>query len=242
MRNIKLILEYDGTNFCGWQWQPKDRTVQGELEKSLERILQEEIKVIGSGRTDSGVHALGQVANFNTNSEMSLFKMKDAINGTLPIDACVLSVETVPSEFHSRFDAKKREYFYTISKRARAIARYYSWHYRFKLNLEKIREASQYLVGKHDFKSFCQSNADVKHYLCSVESIEWIETEDLIVLKITANRFLYNMVRIIVGTLIEIGLGKIEPVHVKNILKAQDRNSAGTTVPARGLCLVKVYY
>lgn len=242
MRNIKLVLEYDGTNFCGWQFQPRDRTVQEELKKSLSRILQEDVNIIGAGRTDSGVHASGQVANFLSNSEMSLYKMKAALNGTLPQDVRVLSIEAVPQHFNARFNAKKREYHYSISKRERAITRYYSLHFKGELDLEKIRQASQYLIGEHDFQSFCQSNAEVAHYICSIESMEWEETEDMIVLKIIANRFLHNMVRIIVGTMFEVGQGKIESDHVKKILEAKDRNSAGPTVAAKGLCLVRVYY
>lgn len=242
MRNIKLILEYDGTNFCGWQWQPHDRTVQGELKKSLKRILQEDVNIIGAGRTDSGVHALEQVANFLTNSEMSSEKMKAGLNGTLPKDVRVLSIETAPRYFHARYDAMKREYQYSISKRERAIASDYSWYIKTELDLEKIRKESQYLIGKYDFKSFCQSNTDVNHYICHVELIEWLETKDMIVLKIIANRFLHNMVRIIVGTMIEIGVGKIEPIQIKKILAAKNRDRAGPTVPAKGLSLIKVYY
>ena len=242
MRNIKLTLEYDGTNFCGWQWQPRDRTVQGEIKKSLKQILQEDVNIIGSGRTDSGVHALEQVANFLTSSTLSSLKMKAALNGTLPKDIRVHCVEIVPQDFNARFDAKKREYHYTISKCERAIARYYSWYFRTELNLENIRKACHYLIGEHDFQSFCQSNVDVTHYICFIESIDWLETEDTIVLKIIANRFLHNMVRIIIGTMIQVGLGKMEPSHIKNILESKDRKKAGPTVPAHGLCLVKVYY
>lgn len=242
MRNIKLIIEYDGTNFCGWQWQPRDRTVQGELKKSLKRILQEDVNIIGAGRTDSGVHALEMVANFFTASEMSLEKMKAGLNGTLAKDVRVLSLETAPRRFHARYDAKKREYQYTISKRERAIARNYSWYIKTELNLEKIRKASQYLIGEHNFQSFCQSNTDVNNYICNVELLEWLELKDMIVLKIIANRFLHNMVRIIVGTMVEVGLGKTEIEHVKKILAAKNRDIAGPTVPAKGLSLVKVYY
>lgn len=242
MRNIKLILEYDGTNFCGWQWQPRDRTVQGELQKSLARILQEQVKIIGSGRTDTGVHALGQVANLHIHSEMSVEKIKAGLNGTLPKDIRVLSVEIAPPQFNARYDAQKREYHYSISRRQRAIGRCYCWYYKAALDLAKIRQASQHLIGEHDFRSFCQTGADVSHFICRVELIDWIEQDDLIVLKIIADRFLHNMVRIIVGTMLEVGVGKIDPPNVKEILMAKDRKRAGPTVPPRGLCLVKVYY
>ncbi len=242
MHNIKIIIEYDGSDFCGWQIQPQDRTVQGELKKSLKKIIKEDVNIIGSGRTDSGVHASGQVVNFITNSEMDLNKLKSALNGTLPKDIAVLSIEAASMEFHARYDAIKREYCYTISKRKSAINRNFTWHYFSNLDINKIRQASQYMIGEHDFKSFCQSKAEVNHYICNIELIEWSESKDIIELRIIANRFLHNMVRIIVGTMIEIGLGKIKVNQIHNILEAKDRNAAGPTIPAKGLRLVKVYY
>lgn len=242
MRNIKLILEYDGTHFSGWQWQPKDRTVQNEIQQSLLRILKEDINVLGSGRTDTGVHAAGQVANFHTDASMATYKLKAALNGTLPKDVRVLSVEDVPEKFHSRFDAKRRKYHYTISKHEKAIGRDYYYFFRNDLDMSAIREASRHLIGNLDFQSFCQAGSEVEHYMCAVESIVWDEIDDLIRMEIISNRFLHNMVRIIMGTLLGAGTGKTEPSQMKEILEAKDRRKAGPTIPARGLCLVQVVY
>ncbi len=242
MRNLKLVLNYDGTYFSGWQWQPQNRTVQGELRQSILHILHEEVNIIGAGRTDAGVHAAGQVANFLTNAEMSTSKLKAALNGTLAKDIRVQSVDEVDEGFNSRFDAINREYHYTISRQEKAIARQYVYCYRYELDMNKIREASEYCLGENDFASFCQSHSDVTHHRCHVERLEWIENVETIQMRIIANRFLHNMVRIIVGTMIQVGLGKIEPAAVGDILKARDRRRAGPTVPARGLCLAKVYY
>lgn len=242
MKNIKLTIEYDGTDFCGWQEQPDLRTVQGEIKKSLSYIFQTDIKLTGSGRTDTGVHAAEQVANFYCHSDFTLYRIKAALNGTLPKDIRIINVEEVPSDFHARFNAKKREYHYQIAKYEKAINRYYSWFYKHKVDVELMHRTSQHLLGRHDFQSFCQSKSDVKHYICNVEMIKWEEKTDLIIFKIVANRFLHNMVRIIVGTILEIGAGKIEPETLKLILNAKDRRSAGPTIPAKGLILFKVYY
>lgn len=242
MRNIKLTLEYDGTHFNGWQWQPKDRTVQDELQMSIQKILKEEVNVIGSGRTDAGVHALGQVANFHTEASITTFKMKAALNGTLAKDVRVLSVEEVPESFHSRYDAKRRQYHYTISKIEKAVGRDYYFFFRHKTDISLMYEASRYLIGTHDFQSFCQSGSEVDHHMCTVEYIALNETDDLIRLEIISNRFLHNMVRIITGTLLDVGTGKTDPSQVNKILDAKDRKKAGPTVPAKGLCLFQVDY
>jgi len=242
VQNIKLTLEYDGTHFCGWQLQPSDRTVQGELKQAIKQITGEETNIIGSGRTDSGVHAKEQVANFLTNTRLEPKQIKTALNGILPKDVRILAAETVADNFNARFDAIKREYHYTISTYDSAIGRQYFWYCRYNLDVPKMRQAAQYLLGLHDFKSFCQSGSDVNHYICSVEYLDWQEKDHFIMLKIISNRFLHNMVRIIVGTLIHVGRGKIEPIYIQKILDKKDRAYAGQTVPAKGLCLIKVYY
>jgi len=242
MRNIKLILEYDGTEFCGWQIQPNARTVQSELKKALQTILHEEISITGAGRTDTGVHASGQVANFFTDAGMEPSKIKAALNGTLPRDIRIITVESVPLQFNARFDAKKREYHYKITRRERAIARDYFWCYKGDLNIDKMRQASQHFIGEHDFQSFCKASPEVTAHICHVETLDWIEEEDFLMMKIIADRFLHNMVRIIMGTMIQIGRGKIDPAQIPHILAAKDRKAAGATAPAKGLFLVKVYY
>lgn len=244
MRNIKVVIEYDGTHFCGWQWQPQEhvRTVQRELIGSLRKFLNEDVNIIAAGRTDSGVHALGQVFNFKTQSQLEPRRMVAAMNGTLPKDVRAVTAEDVPLDFNARFNAKKREYHYSISRRERAIGRQYSWCYLGKLNVDHIREASQYLLGECDCRSFCKASAAVAHHLTNIERIEWEEVNDYLILKVVANRFLHNMIRIIVGTMIEVGTGLISPVQFKKIVEDKDRRSAGYTAPAKGLCLVRVYY
>ncbi|MCH8019063.1 tRNA pseudouridine(38-40) synthase TruA [candidate division KSB1 bacterium] len=242
MRNIKLVLEYDGTDFCGWQLQPKDRTVQGVLQSSLKQLLRESPTIYASGRTDAGVHALGQVANFKTENELTLDSIQNGVNSYLPADVRVLSVEEAGEEFHSRYDAVKRTYRYVIAKKMLAVGRQYSWFCKYKLDLSKIRSASEFLIGKHSFEAFAKLNEEEKHYLCNVESVRWQESEEDFSFTISANRFLHHMIRIIVGTMIDVGRGKLLPGDIKDILASGDRKRAGSVVPAHGLFLVRVDY
>lgn len=242
MRNIKLLLEYDGTDFHGWQFQPELRTVQNEIQNALKKIFDKKINVIGSGRTDAGVHAKGQVANFLIEHPMPVSRIKAAINGNLPRDVRIISVEDVNENFHARYDAVKRHYCYRISRRERAIDRFYVWCVKAQLDVDKIRQASNCLLGDHDFKAFCHVQENMKHYSCIIEKIEWEQNNGILNLNIIANRFLHNMVRIIVGTMINVGRGFTPVEQIPQILKSQDRRNAGPTVPAKGLCLEKVYY
>ncbi|MCH8872273.1 tRNA pseudouridine(38-40) synthase TruA [candidate division KSB1 bacterium] len=242
MRNIKLVLEYDGTDFCGWQLQPKDRTVQGVLQSSLKQLLRESPTIYASGRTDAGVHALGQVANFKTENKLTLDSIQNGVNSYLPADVRVLSVEEAGEEFHSRYDAVKRTYRYVIAKKMLAVGRQYSWFCKYKLDLGKIRTASEFLIGKHSFEAFAKLNEEEKHYLCNVESVKWEESEAKLSFTIRANRFLHNMVRIILGTMIDVGRGKLLPGDVQDILASMDRKRAGSVAPAHGLFLVRVDY
>ena len=242
MRNIKITIEYDGTNFCGWQIQPKVRTVQAEFQQALKQIFGKEIKIIGAGRTDSGVHARGQVANFDVDSEMPLEKIAAALNGNLPKDVRVLEAEEVDLSFHARFAAKKRIYRYYITRRERAINRQYLWCYKSKLNIEQMQKAANHLIGTLDFKSFCAEKADLPHHFCTVETCSWELNDDLLILTISANRFIHSMVRIIVGTMIEVGRGALSADDIPEILAARDRKRAGPTAPAKGLILEKIIY
>jgi len=242
MPNIKIIINYDGTDFHGWQIQPSTRTVQGELVKSLHRITQENVNIIASGRTDAGVHAASQVANFHISKYFKPKKLTRALNGTLPRDIRVLSVEIVDDKFNARFDAVRRFYQYTINKQPVAIGRHYTYYYPFHLNTELMRTAAQQLLGTHDFTSFCKSKSDVYHHMCSVEKLDVVETDHIIRFDIIANRFLHNMVRSIVGTLLEFGIDKKTPQQMQDILKSKDRRAAGENVPPHGLCLVRVDY
>jgi len=242
MRNIKLVLEYDGTDFCGWQLQPKERTVQGTLESSLKQLLQESPTIYASGRTDAGVHALGQVVNFKTESELTLDSIQNGLNSYLPADVRVLGVAEVGETFHARYDAVKRTYRYVIAKKTLAVGRQYSWFCKYKLDLSKIRKASVFLIGKHSFEVFAKLNEQEKHYLCNVESVRWEESEEDLSFIISANRFLHHMVRIIVGTMTDVGRGKLLPEDVKGILASGDRKRVGSMAPAHGLFLVRVDY
>ena len=242
MRNIKLVLEYDGLNFHGWQIQPNVRTVQGVLENTLSRLLQHEINLIGSGRTDTGVHAKAQVANFLTRSAFDLDKLKNALNGLLPADVVVLEIEEVSQKFNSRFDATFRHYKYVIGRKPSALKRNFQWFYPYKLDMEKIVEATNYLLGKHNFKAFCSTQSSVKNHFVTVREAFWHEEDDALIFDIIANRFLHGMVRSLVGTLIEIGRGKMKSEALKEILLSGDRSAIGPTAPPYGLYLVDVEY
>ena len=242
MRNIKLVLEYDGTNFHGWQFQPGLRTVQGVIQVALKKIFSSDINVIGAGRTDTGVHARGQAANFLINHTMPVNTITAALNGNLPRDVRIISAQEADENFHARFDAINRHYSYTITRQEKALDRFYVWCHKSELDVEKMQQASEYLLGEHDFKAFCHVDENANHYRCFIEKIEWEQKDELIILSIIANRFLHNMVRIIVGTMINVGRGYTTVEEMPRILKSLDRNKAGPTVPAKGLCLEKVYY
>jgi tRNA pseudouridine38-40 synthase len=247
MRNIKLTLEYDGTHFNGWQIQAKPRrTVQEELTKACSRILKEKITVVGSGRTDSGVHALGQVANFKTRSKMPAEEIFRALNANLPDDVVVLKAEDVRSSFHAQHSAKRKTYRYTILNRSVRAAqqRHFCLFYHYSLNLRRMRTAATALIGKKDFKSFQASDAARKEQstIRRIKKLTIVQKGDYIHIDIEADGFLYKMVRNIVGTLLEVGSGKLPPGSIKTILKARNRTFAGKTAPAKGLCLLEVAY
>lgn len=243
-RNIRLVIEYDGTNYAGWQKQKNANTVQQVMEESLCKITRENNKVIGSSRTDTGVHAKGFSANFLTNSKIPASKIKYAINAKLPEDIVVINSEEVPINFHSRYDAKGKRYIYTIinQEHPSAIYRNYTYHYRQKLNVNNMRLACKYFIGTNDFESFRNKGSLVISTVRTLTDLNIQTQGNLIKIVVSGNGFLYNMVRIIVGTLVDIGIGKIKPEDVEYILNAKDRTKAGKTVPARGLCLDEVFY
>ena len=245
MRNIKLTIEYDGKDFNGWQKQPNKLNIQGEIERAIEIITGgEKVELIASGRTDAGVNALGQVANFRTESTMPIEKMAYAINSQLKKAIRVQKAEEVDEKFHSRYTCKKKTYRYTInnSEQGSAIFRYMQYHYPVKLDENKMNEGVKYLIGEHDFKSFKASGTSSKSSVRVIYDAKVWREGDLIHIELTGNGFLYNMIRIIAGTLIEVGEGAIEPVAVKEILEAKDRSRAGKTVSPSGLCLMGVEY
>lgn len=243
MRNIKLTIEYDGTNYVGWQVQPNGPSVQAEIEKALYQILQGEIRINGAGRTDSGVHARGQVANFLTAHAIENKVLCKGLNGVLPADIAVVSVEEMPESFHARYSAKAREYLYYLALQPTAIWRNYSWYVGgYTLNIDLMGSCANAILGEHDFASFCKSEAEVEHFRCIVNCAQWQVTESQMTFRISANRFLHGMVRALVGTMVEVGRGYRPLEDFKKILEAKDRRAAGMAAPAKGLFLERIIY
>ena len=245
--NYRIVVSYDGTRYNGWQKQKTtEDTIQGKLETLLSRMAGKEVTVQGSGRTDAGVHALAQTANFRMETELSEQELMDAINGYLPEDIAVLSLKTASERFHSRYNAiaKTYEYRLYIGNAKPVMDRKYVWQPEEKPDLERMRTAAAYVLGEHDFKSFCGNKKMKKP---TVRRIDRIEVEEIperqeAVLRFTGNGFLQNMVRILTGRLVECGQGKREPEQMREILEAKDRSAAGMTAPAKGLSLVRVDY
>ncbi|MFH1656091.1 MAG: tRNA pseudouridine(38-40) synthase TruA [Candidatus Omnitrophota bacterium] len=246
MRNIKLTIEYDGTIYKGWQSQGKRRTktIQQVLEKSLEKILGEKIKLIASGRTDSGVHALGQVANFKTRTKLKPDQIKMALNSNLPLDIVVRGAKEVDSKFHSRYDVKSKVYRYVILNRMErpAIYRNRCLFISYRLDLNLMQQEARQLLGRHDFKVFQSANKVQRGSVRTIKSIKINKKADSISIEIESNGFLYKMVRNIVGTLIEIGRGRFEKGTINRLLSSKNRCLAGPSAPAGGLYLLKVNY
>ena len=245
-RNIKLILEYDGTNYHGWQSQIGSGmpTIQDTLEQALSALTDETIKTYSSGRTDAGVHALGHVANFKTESRIPPEAWAPALNHLLPNDIRVLMSEEVPEDFHARFSALGKFYNYRILNRREpsALYRKYAWHVNLRLNLKKMRLAAASFVGKHDFSAFRGSGCTAKTPVRTIKAVVIKKTADFVEIGIEADAFLQHMARNIAGTLVEVGLGRFRPDDVKHMLTSRDRTKAGRTAPPQGLYLVKVYY
>ena len=245
MKRYKCLVAYDGTLFSGYQVQPNKRTVQGEVENALKKLHKgEEVKVSASGRTDAGVHARGQVIHFDSELSIPLSKWAIAINSLLPDDVVILSAEEADSDFHARFDAKGKEYryFLNLSSKRDPFTRHYAFQYPYSLNLTAMQEAAAHLIGTHDFTSFCSAKTEVEDRVRELKHIEFIRNGDSLELRFVGNGFLYNMVRILVGTLLEVGAGEIDPQLMIDILAKKDRSFAGKTAPAHGLYLWSVHY
>lgn len=244
MRNIRLTIEYDGKDYNGWQKQPNKLNIQGEIERAIFNIMHEEVDLIGSGRTDAGVHSLGQVANFKTNSNFPIEKMPIALNSQLKNSIVIKKAEEVDERFHSRYNAKNKTYRYIInnSKTGTAIYRNLEYCYPFELDVEKMQEAAKYFEGEHDFKAFKSSGTSGKNSVRTIYKAEVKKDGERIIIELTGNGFLYNMVRIISGTLLDVGLGKIKPEEISKIIESKNRQNAGKTLPAHGLYLVCVEY
>ncbi len=241
MKRIKLVVAYDGTDFRGWQLQPKVRTVEGELNRALSGLLREEIQVTGASRTDSGVHALCNVAVFDTGSPIPPAKLSWALNQRLPEDVRVQDSCEVAADFHPRRCPSRKTYEYRIlnSRFPLPTRRRYAHFTYVPLNVEKMRQAAAYLVGEHDFASFCAAASTAETSVRTIHGLSVEREGEEILIRVCGSGFLYNMVRIIAGTLMEAGRGHIEPWQMADILNARDRQAAGPTAPACGLTLVK---
>lgn len=243
-RNIKCEISYDGTDFHGFQVQPNQRTVQGELIKSIYKLTNEEVNIIASGRTDAGVHARKQVCNFTTDSNIPADKWKNALNAVLPDGIIILNSTEVELSFHSRYDVKEKTYRYHISNRENLnlFRRKYVWHCPYSLNIEAMKQASRIFLGEHDFTSFSSAKTEIENKVRYIYQSEVWEENNEIIYQITGNGFLYNMVRIIVGTLVDVGTDRIKAEDIEGILNAKDRNYACKTAPAKGLFLWDIKY
>ncbi|WP_319525004.1 tRNA pseudouridine(38-40) synthase TruA [uncultured Desulfosarcina sp.] len=244
-QTFKLIIEYDGSGFHGWQRQKSDRSVQETIEKALAVMTRENVSLIGSGRTDAGVHALGQVASFTTRTHLDAEALRNGLNSLLPDDVVIRGCNPMPAGFHARFDVTSKRYRYHILNQpiAPAIGRQFVWHIRKTLDIPAMRTAADCLIGTHDFKAFEGTGSPRSHTVrtVSVSAVEETGGGNL-TYDIAASGFLRFMVRNIVGTLVEVGLGKIPAATVPEILQSRDRSRAGATAPARGLFLVDVSY
>ena len=244
MRNIKLIIEYDGKSFNGWQKQPTKLNIQGEIEKAIEEITGEKVDLTASGRTDAGGHSLGQTANFKTESQIQIEKFAKAINSKLKKSIVIKSAEEVDERFHSRYSVKSKTYRYIInnSDNGTAIYRGLEYHIPMKLDVKKMQEAMKFFEGEHDFKGFKASGTSSKSSVRTIYKGEVKQEGERIIIEVTGNGFLYNMVRIIAGTLVDVGLEKIKPEGIPEIIESKDRTKAGKTLPPHGLYLLKVEY
>ena len=244
MKRVGLVVAYDGTNYCGWQVQPNGITIESELNKHLSELLKEEIHVIGASRTDAGVHAKGNVAVFDTSARMPAEKISYALNTRLPEDIRIQESCEVAADFHPRFRKTVKTYEYKICNRRfpDPCTRLYSLFYYWDLDTEKMRQAAQYLVGTHDFTSFCTNKPEVTDRVRTIYSLDVLQDGEMITIRVCGNGFLYNMVRIITGTLLRVGSGMIKPEEIPAILDAKDRSRAGETARPHGLTLVKIEY
>ena len=241
MNNYRLTIQYDGTEYAGWQIQENAKTIQGIISESIKTILREEINLIGSGRTDSGVHSIGQVANFRCENKIDVYSFQHSINAVLPEDISVIRIEEVDELFNSRFDAKQRTYLYLFSKIKSPF--YYKYSvYKKNLDIKSFKELSTNFLGKKDFSSFCKKKSDIENKVCEVKQVTWRETNNFYLFFISSDRFLHGMVRAIIGTILKAVNKKEGNDYIKKIIDDKSREAAGDSVPAKGLFLYRVDY
>lgn len=243
-RRLKLLIEYDGTDFVGWQVQPASagRSVQATIQDAFRQFTGADASVVGSGRTDSGVHARGQVAHAIVDTSLSCEKIFEALNGILPNDIAILRVAEAGESFHARYSAHERRYSYTISTVPCAIDRKIAWYVRYPLDVDLMNRCSRLVVGEHDFRAFTKSTAEVDHHRCTVILAVWERNGNKLIFRIHANRFLHNMVRALVGTMVDVGRGYLPFEQFETALRSGRRKDAGPTAPAVGLVLEEVLY
>lgn len=249
MRNLKLVIEYDGTDFAGWQRQPlsasqgkKQRTIQDRIETALGMVLGGEVLIIGAGRTDAGVHAKGQVANFQTNADIELARLLYSLNGVLPADIKVRSIAEVPANFNARFDATRRTYRYFITTERSAILRRFTGYYSYDFDLTAMNRCAETILGKHDFAAFSKVKAQTKTKVCTIHRARWYRRGATLLFEIAADRFLHSMVRLIAGTMIQVGNGELTVQDFKRVFDSQDVKQASPSAKASGLFLWHVDY
>ena len=241
MPRVRILVEYEGTRYFGWQLQKGQQTIQGEIEKALSVIFKKLIRVTGSGRTDTGVHARGQVAHFDI-PEYSLDKLQRSLNGILPRDIVIKEIAATNPDFHARFDAIERRYRYYIALKPTALFRNFSWRIGYPLNKTLLQIGAEVIKQVDDFQAFCKVNSEVNHYRCTVFKSHWFMQDERLVYEISANRFLHGMVRAIVGSLIALGSGKIDLGELNSVIQSKDRTSVPLTAPPTGLVLEEVSY
>ena len=242
MRTLRLVIEYDGTHFVGWQSQKSGRTVQDALERALHILLKEPVRLIGAGRTDAGTHAFGQVAHFQTEAALPTARLVRSLNGLLPPDIAVRTADEVAADFHARYSATRKRYRYRIHQGKAAVNRTQVWTYYAALSLAPMAAAAHTLGGERAFGAFCKQDPIPEHLTCRIFDAAWFQRGPELIFEIEANRFLRHMVRILVGTMVEIGRGTRPPAAMDDLLASGDRTAAGPTAPACGLCLLWVAY
>jgi len=242
LNNYKITIQYNGSNYAGWQEQENAHTVQETIKNSINTILRENVNLIGSGRTDTGVHALGQVGNFITKQELDIYKFQHSLNSVLPNDIAIRKTSKAEESFHSRFDAKKRSYLYFIGRSKSPFFNPYSFQYRGKIDIDLLNKLSAIFIGEKDFTSFSKKNSETKNKSCIIYQARWRETNDLFIFSIQANRFLHGMVRTITGILLRAMEKDLGEDYINEVFSKKDREAAAEAVPSKGLFLYKVSY